>query len=783
MDKRPLPPMRPSDDRVHVWPAGYRILRSPYRVVRPLGLGGMGIVYEAEDVRDGSRRAVKALLRKHTNDPDLLRRLEFEVRVMRSFPPHPNLPRVGELFKTPDGTVCFDMDLLTGSSLRDTLRRSLQQFPPDRAALVALDLLAALSVVHRAGYVHRDVKPNNVFLCEDDRAVLLDFGVAKALFDAPGRPFTAKEWFPGTANYMAPEYLDGKSVTPQYDVYAVGLVLWECLSGRAAFARKTFAQTSYAIISKGVPSLKTLGFDWLPHEFMLVVERATARDPRYRYRTADAFADALRRVVPLLSSLPQAPARASVHPALERAIVGGHVITPREVPRPLPEPGGELPGAAGGGPAVPPNARPQAQAGPGDGLPRDEPSVVAGDASGGRSSWHEDQDGRQADELPPSSEQGNATELHPPDEGDATEVRSPAMLDASHDAEGGAERAPHVSAEPRAHASGRPDDSETDDEATSHHAELSAYLSTVDPFGDTDRAGTPDGFEADAVVVSWDVSGLEREPGLEPTLRSNEGVDEAREPEAPPSAPDALGMGPAVNDAAGAGAGGHVAMPLEASSEPAARTTDGPNAHPAVDARASDVTSDRSGISPRDTVNGEEDGESEETDPFGAKWPPYLPARPELMLPPRPTWGLAREARRARGRAALEASSDLAPTGSEQDRLLYLLADMETNLRNTDDEGASEAPAEPSAARRPGRFGQLGGGLAALSRALFGAVRPLGLLVAARAMGLLGAALALAAGRRSNRPPAALPAPASAGKTAASVPVPPAPQTEESEEP
>src|SRR5919106_846415 len=380
MDDRAMPPMRPSDERERVWPVGYRILRSPYRVVRPLGLGGMGIVYEAEDVRDGSRRAVKALLRKHTNDPDLLRRLEFEVRIMRSFPPHSNLPRVGGIFKTPDGIVCFDMELLTGLSLRDTLRRSLQPFSPARAALLTVDVLAALSVVHSAGYVHRDVKPNNVFLAEEGRAVLLDFGVAKALFDAPGRPITAKEWFPGTAKYMAPEYLSGaKSVTPQFDVYAAGLVLWECITGRSAFARKTFAQTSYAIISKGVPSLKTVGFDWLPHEFMLVVERATAKDPRHRYPTADAFADALRQVIPRLGSLPQAPSRASIHPELQRATGGGHVTTRREVPQPLPKPGGEPPGVAVVGPLSPPDAIPQAPLGPGDEASRDERSGSSGD--------------------------------------------------------------------------------------------------------------------------------------------------------------------------------------------------------------------------------------------------------------------------------------------------------------------------------------------------------------------------------------------------------------------
>lgn len=263
MDDRPTPPPPPSD--WDAWPAGYLIPRSSNRVVRALGKGGMGIVYEVENERDGARLAVKAILRHHTRDRDAIKRLQFEVQIMRSLPLHSGLPAVvGELDRTPDGVAWFAMELLEGLSLRDTLRRR-KQLPPPRAAWLTLEVLGALSVVHRAGYVHRDVKPNNIFVTTNDRVVLLDFGVAKALFDAPGKPSTSKGQLPGTASYMSPEYLnEAKALSPQFDVYAAGLVLWECITGRAAFANKNFVQTTHAIVNAGVPSLEEMGFDWLP---------------------------------------------------------------------------------------------------------------------------------------------------------------------------------------------------------------------------------------------------------------------------------------------------------------------------------------------------------------------------------------------------------------------------------------------------------------------------------------------------------------------------------------
>ncbi|NJO55777.1 MAG: serine/threonine protein kinase [Rhodospirillales bacterium] len=375
-------------------------------------------------------------------------------------------------------------------SLRDTLRRR-KQLPPPRAAWLTLEVLGALSVVHRAGYVHRDVKPNNIFVTTNDRVVLLDFGVAKALFDAPGKPSTSKGQLPGTASYMSPEYLnEAKALSPQFDVYAAGLVLWECITGRAAFANKNFVQTTHAIVNAGVPSLEEMGFDWLPWDFRAVVKSATAKDPRDRYPTVDAFAARLREAVPLLGSLPPAPVRAS-HPDLRRS-----VETRPDVAR-LSDP-----------PAVP---------GPNDEAPKEtnEPDSSSGSLSS-----------------------------KPSDEGEATEVRLPAMtgfLPVEHDR---AQEVPLV----LVHA---PDSEHSTslarlDEATVHRAELSAYLSTVDPFGGTAPDATA--FVADA----HDEGDSALVATITLTLRSADEAGAVHEPLDDGTALDVLHATAAPNNVAGA---------------------------------------------------------------------------------------------------------------------------------------------------------------------------------------------------------------------------------------
>lgn len=753
----PLPPSSGWD----VWPAGYEIPRLPYRVIRALGKGGMGIVYEVEDVRDGSRRAVKAILRHLTGDRDAIRRLRFEVQTARSLPPHPGLPAIGNLFKTPDGVVGFDMELLEGFSLRDTLRRG-QQLPPVRAAELAIDVLSALEVVHCAGYVHRDVKPNNIFLATGGRVVLLDFGVAKALFDAPGRPSTAKGSLPGTPNYMAPEYLsESNAISAKFDIYAAGLVLWECITGRAAFAQKNVLQTTHAIVTAGVPSLVKMGFDWLPRDFLNILERATAKDPADRYETAGECARDLSAVLPLLLSFPP-PTRASI-------------------PSVPPERTADLGPKAVLGLAPPASLEPQ-------GVPAASEAAAPGEG----------------DDPPSALSLGD-------DAADATEVRMPTLTVVLHVGQDGAQGSPPVLVRAQGNGAGHPAELVSpDDVTTAKRADLAAYLSTVDPHGGTD----PDPLALD----SHGEGGPAIDAGVARTLRSQDGSGEPGElaqggqttRDAPRGYPEGHG---ADSDDEWQRSSSPEGLSLPATAEqlvdtrPTADELGPPSGLTSRDEAGSPTPAAGAPLTPPNDVTespkrgdrAAEPDEGEEEDEatlWGPTWPLYMAPPSHLFLPPRRRPWPSESTRAEEIVSTPPDSARPAPEGrnenddnnsavalpvddgpplpeshSEEERLRELLPDMETNLRNPLAVVAAGPEPEQVAeeVRPPGSTGRgAGATIVAMAKALAGMLRPLGLSLASRAVRLF----ALAAGRRTNRATAAaLPAPtkpqppAAAGET------------------
>lgn len=278
---------------------GYWIEGTPYRVVRGLGVGGMGEVYEADQTRTGTRRALKVL--REACDPrgQSARRMRIEGIALLQLD-HPNVVRVFELGCLRDGRPFFTMELLEGMNLRQVMRGA--QLPVPRAVWLIVQALDGLQAVHDRGIVHRDIKPSNLFWCRNGTVKLLDFGVAKWLDGSELCPLTQVRTEAGmalgTARYMAPEQLRGRGADSRSDLYAMALVLFELLAGRHPFDDGESPEaTVLARLHHPAPSLSQVASRPMDAGLEAVLARALAQEPKERFRTAKAFAAALRQAV------------------------------------------------------------------------------------------------------------------------------------------------------------------------------------------------------------------------------------------------------------------------------------------------------------------------------------------------------------------------------------------------------------------------------------------------------------------------------------------------------
>src|SRR5512139_3453214 len=216
----------------------------PYVVVAPLGSGGMGEVYRARDERLGRDVAVKVLPAALAGDPERLRRFANEARAAAAIS-HPNVLAVYDVETA--GTPYVVFELLEGETLREHLSGG--AVAPARAAEIAAQVARGLAAAHDKGIVHRDLKPDNVFLTRDGQVKILDFGLARVLEAPSGADLTAAPTLErtaagtilGTSGYMSPEQVRGLPAEPRSDVFALGILLYEMLTGQRAFARASFA--------------------------------------------------------------------------------------------------------------------------------------------------------------------------------------------------------------------------------------------------------------------------------------------------------------------------------------------------------------------------------------------------------------------------------------------------------------------------------------------------------------------------------------------------------------
>jgi serine/threonine-protein kinase len=266
-----------------------RLISGRYRLIAPLGDGGMATIWRAIDEQLDREVAVKILRPQFSSDPGFTARFKQEARSAGGLS-HPNIVSVYDYGTDgTDGEQYIVMELVEGSDLSALLRER-GRLSTEDAVRVAIGTASALEVAHRKGIVHRDVKPGNIMVTDAGDVKVADFGIARAVAEAS---MTVTGTTLGSVHYFSPEQARGEEVTGASDVYSLGIVLFEMLTGRRPFEGDSAAAVALKRLSEDPPTPTALGHS-LPPGLEAIVMRALARDPAARFPDAGAFAEALR---------------------------------------------------------------------------------------------------------------------------------------------------------------------------------------------------------------------------------------------------------------------------------------------------------------------------------------------------------------------------------------------------------------------------------------------------------------------------------------------------------
>src|ERR1700676_839805 len=266
----------------------------PYEIVSSLGAGGMGEVYRARDQSLDREVAIKVLPKELASDPDRLRRFEQEARAAAALN-HPNILAVYGFSSTEDHAPYLIAELLQGQTLRERLQQG--EIAVRKTVEFALQTARGLAAAHARGIVHRDLKPENLFLTRDGVVKILDFGLAKltgpVATGPQGSVATVSVTEPGvvlgTVGYMSPEQVRGLALDYRTDIFSLGAILYEMLSGRRAFQGTTAADTMSAILKEEPAELSSTGRN-LPPALGRIVHRCLEKDPVERFQSAHDLA-------------------------------------------------------------------------------------------------------------------------------------------------------------------------------------------------------------------------------------------------------------------------------------------------------------------------------------------------------------------------------------------------------------------------------------------------------------------------------------------------------------
>ncbi len=349
------------------------VLGGRYRLVELLGQGGMATIYRATDAQLGREVAVKLLHAEYGRDPDFVARFKQEAQSAASLS-HPNIVAVYDFGTDADGPYIV-MELVDGEDVASLLRRN-GPLPPRQAARLAAEVAHALDAAHTRGIVHRDVKPGNILVSADGRVKVADFGIARAWSDArltlPGVTL-------GSVHYLSPEQALGEQATGASDIYSLGIVLYELLTGRRPWEGDNAGAVAMARISAPPPLVSDVRPN-VPPVLAEIDRRALSPDPAGRFPTAEAMAKALEAFLDDGAPVPVAPlATGAAAGAAGAALAGATVAAAASRPYPpdayAAPPGGTPPPAG-----TPPTGTPP----PGAASPADEPGEPD---EGGTSPW------------------------------------------------------------------------------------------------------------------------------------------------------------------------------------------------------------------------------------------------------------------------------------------------------------------------------------------------------------------------------------------------------------
>ena len=267
------------------------ILNERYRLIEQVAAGGMAVIYRAQDMELNRIVAVKVLRPSLVDDPEFLIRFKREAQSAANLS-HPNIVTVHDVGQDGPRTHYIVMEYVAGQDLKQMIRAR-GAFEVDAALAMVVEVCKGVGYAHRAGLVHCDVKPQNILITPENAIKVTDFGIARAM-SSTGAPEEDDEVVWGSPHYFSPEQASGEGCTPSSDVYSIGVVMFELLTGKLPFAGSQYRDLALAHLKQDPPKLTEVDPS-LPQELERIIQKVLAKEPSVRYRTADQLGRILEK--------------------------------------------------------------------------------------------------------------------------------------------------------------------------------------------------------------------------------------------------------------------------------------------------------------------------------------------------------------------------------------------------------------------------------------------------------------------------------------------------------